>query len=384
MINLKNLKAVNETILELNLLNRWSSFIDESKYNELSKQALNCLIAYVLGSYSEVSGISVKWENFPKIALYRSFQKANILFDMPKDVIDEMCKVGKIDMEMLDNATWQIITELTDENLSEFLKEGIDTYETNIYKAASKVATYIELLENRSKISETNQQEYNIIFQETLQVLNEYNDIPGVKEISDVSGDLFKIFQQISQLRNQKRWKVRATPIRCSILGHLFDTAIFGWIMSLEQNQDDEELAAMVFFMCIYHDVAERWTTDIQSPIKDRIPGFRKVTEEFELKVIEQNIYQKVPDFLVDYLKKVMFEDEENVSYKKLIKGADYLSADSECWRFCISGTRDRYFQKAINGRKSKIESGKVLLTPTCGQLHEYFKSYINNLNLPD
>ena len=51
--------------------------------------------------------------------------------------------------------------------------------------------------------------------------------------------------------------------------------------------------------MGILHDVAETWTTDIPSPIKDRILGFRKATEEYEIKMLEQELYNIVPSFFI-------------------------------------------------------------------------------------
>ena len=40
-----------------------------------------------------------------------------------------------------------------------------------------------------------------------------------------------------------------------------------------------------------------------------------------------------------------MFEEPENVGkHKGVIKGGDYLSADAECWRQYVLGSRDPYF----------------------------------------
>ena len=80
-------------------------------------------------------------------------------------------------------------------------------------------------------------------------------------------------------------------------------------------------------------------------------------------------------------LKNVMMEDEENQEHKKLLKGADYLAADSECWRQYRAGSRDEYFRDAIMNRKPNIESGKELLTPACMQLYDYFFRYVERLD---
>lgn len=376
-LNLQMLKATNEVFKRLNILRRWTSFTTEGKYNELAKQALNCIVAYMLATYSEEAGIAVQWERFPKIALYRAFQKGYVYFDTPEHIIDEICKIGNIKKRQFDEVTKDIIAEKAGNTFADFLCEGIGTQEFQIYRAATKIATYIELVENRDKMKSKDQ---IMKAQEITKSFESFEEIPGVSDISDdIEGNTFKVLQKISTLRNKNRWAAQTYSLECSVLGHLFDTAVLAYFMSLEQEQD-ETLAAKMFFMGIFHDVAETWTTDIPSPIKDRIQGFRSATEKYELKMIEKELYQKVPKFIAKKLQEVMFEDESNKKYKKLLKGADYLSADSECWRQYKAGSRDEYFLGAIIRRKSKIESGDILLTPVCRQLYEYFKEYAEGL----
>lgn len=379
-LNLTMLKATNEVFKRLNILRRWTSFATEDKYNELAKQALNCIVAYMLAAYSEEAGITVKWERFPKIALYRAFQKTYVYFDTPEHIIDEICEIGGISKDTFNEVTKQLIEENTDEVFAEFLCEGIGTYELKIYRAATKIATLIELVENSN--STNNLGEYRSKMQEIYKSLEEFEKLPGIGQIQDVNGNIFRILQKISTLRNKNRWAAQPYCIECSVLGHLFDTAIFAYFMSLEESPKDEVTAAKMFFMGIFHDVAETWTTDIPSPIKDRIANFRAATEKYELKKLQDELYSKVPEFLAKKLREVMFEDEANKRYKKLLKGADYLSADSECWRQYKAGSRDEYFLGAIQKRLPKIESGDVLLTPVCGKLFEYFLNYAIGLNL--
>ncbi len=379
-LNLAMLKETNEVFKRLNILRRWTSFVTEDKYNELAKQSLNCITAYMLATYSEKDGITVKWERFPKIALYRAFQKAYVYFDTPEHIMDEICKIGNIKKSEFNKVTEEIIAENAGKQFADFLCEGIGTYEFQIYRAATKIATYVELVENSNKMRS---EEQRIKVQEIIKSLEEFEGIPGVNEIYlNTQGGIFKLLEKLSSLRNRNRWAAQAYSVECSVLGHLFDTAVFAYFMSLEKDPENEVTATKMFFMGIFHDVAEAWTTDIPSPIKDRIRGFRAATEKYELEVLEKNLYKNVPEFLAKKLKEVMFEDEANVKYKKLLKGADYLSADSECWRQYKAGTRDEYFLGAINRRRPKIESGDVLLTPVCGKLYKEFYEYATSLKL--
>lgn len=371
IINKQALMQINEVLKRLNNISRnWTSLI-AGQSNEMDKQALNCATAYILASYAEDAGHLIQWDRFPKIALYRAFQKVFVYFDTPEHILDDIRKIGEINKDAFNEATKKIILEKTGEEFGNFICEGLGTYEMRIYRAATKVATYIELTENEAQI---NTQEYLIKVQQVLKTLEEFSDIPGMDEISNVNGEIFQVLKRISKLRNSKRWRAQCCTMNCSVLGHEFETAIFAYIMSLELNILDETSASEKFFMGIWHDMAEVWTTDLPSPIKDALPGLRAATEAYELKVLEEQLYAKVPEFLQKKLRAVMMEDAANQQYKALLKGADYLSADAECWRQYISGTRDPYFYNVLMGRYKEIDSGKVLLTPVCGELHELYK----------
>lgn len=378
-LTFKTVGATNEVFKRLCCLRRWTHFVTEDKYNELAKQSLNCITAFFLATCAEHEGKTIIWERFPKIAIYRAFQKTYVYFDTPEFILKDICRVGKIEVDTFDQTTRQIIAEQTDDAFADFICEGIGTYEAQIYKAATKLATFIELLENERKMNGDFIHKYH----EIIETLKEYEDIPMVKELStNPEHHMFKVIQHLSQLRNQNRWAVNVYNMECSVLGHLFDTAVFAYYMSLEQDMENEKLATRMFFMGIFHDVAESWTKDIPSPIKDRVKGFRKATEEYENMMIEEHMYDVLPRYVSDALKKVMFEEDGNQEFHALIKGADYLSADSECWRQYKAGSRDEYFRNATLRRKNRIEAGKEVLTPACRELFEYFVEYEKGLNL--
>lgn len=379
ILNLEIMKAVNEVFRRLNNLHRWTSVITDDKYNELAKQALNCITAYMLASFAEEHGNIIHWERFPKIALYRAFQKVYVYFDTGEHIINEICKVGNINKDAFNKATTEIIEELTNEEFSDFLSEGVGTYEMNIYRVATKIATLVEL-EEIAPVN--NPKEYREKSNEIQLSIERFSDIPGVEQFSDPNGELFRLLLKISKLRNQNRWAVQSYLVNCSVLGHLFDTGVFAYFIGLEQFEGDEKTATKMFHMGIFHDLAEVWTSDIPSPIKDRITGFRTVTEEYEANMLERFFYQTLTNyfssnFMSEKIRSVMFEEEANSSFHGLMKAADYLSADAECWRQYISGSRDPYFYNpGILGFDKKLDSGKFFLPPTCHQLHKYFLKY--------
>ena len=63
------------------------------------------------------------------------------------------------------------------------------------------------------------------------------------------------------------------------------------------------------FTVLLFHDIAEIWTDDINSPAKDGM-GIRKATEEQELEALNTYFYSKTPDFVDKYfMDGVMLED---------------------------------------------------------------------------
>lgn len=196
-----------------------------------------------------------------------------------------------------------------------------------------------------------------------------YEEIPFFTEMSDANGTNFKVFAKISKLRNQNRWAAYSYRVDCSVLGHLFDTAVFAYIMSLEEGYS-EDIATKNFFMGIFHDVPEAFTKDIPSPIKDMIPGFRELTEKYELLQMERFVYPNVSENLKKALEGIMFENSENEKYKQLMKGADYMSAVSEIGR----QKEDKDFEEAMKNHQRKFDSGVAKTTASTRELFRELK----------
>ncbi len=381
-LSYKLIKAIIEMLKRLIRLKRWTDAVSDDSFNEMAKQSLNSIICYILACFAEEAGEYIDWTRFPKYALYRAFEKTYVVFNTPKAKYLEIFQMGNISPSEFSKAAKRKISEIVDPAFSEFLCESLGTREEHIFKAATAIATKIELLQLHAKCEPSKyDQKSNYVADDMVK----YHDIPGFKEVANPNGDLFKLLQFISDsyLRHHTRWCELGYVQPCTILGHLYSTAVLAYFMSLEEHPEDEVLATKRYFMGIFHDVAEAWTTDLPSPIKDYIKGLRGACELFEDKVLEDNIYSKVPKFLADKIHEVMFEESQNiVQHKALIKGADYLSADTECWLQYQLGSRDPYFIGSLMRRKKGIANGSVALTPLCGQLRHYFLKFSRDLKL--
>lgn len=377
-ITITNCEEITKMIKRLNSIRRWTTLITEGKYNENSKQALNCAICYILAKEAESKGTTINWTRFPQIAIHRAFQKAYVNYDTPEYILTEICEMGEIQFKKsFGEVTNQIIGELTDDNFIEFLKEGIGTIEEEIYKAATKIATFLELKEIKRHING----DYDSKYEEVVKSMYKYQKIPGFSELSDADGEYFELFYEISKLRNQNRWAAYSYAVDCSVLGHLFDTAVYAYMMALEKGEI-EAIATKCFFMGIFHDVPEAFTRDIPSPIKDKIPGFRQLTEKYELLMMEREVYPRVSEYMKSALQEIMFEDDQNIKFKSLIKGADYMSAVTEIWRQLKAGTRDEAFVTALEGHKEKFDAGVAEITPVARMHYEKILQYAEKLDL--
>ena len=220
-LNLNTLKALNEVFKRLNCLRRWTSFIKDDTYNELAKQGFNFIATYLLASYAEEKGETIHWERFPKIALYRAFQKVYVSFDTPESINAQVCELGNIRKDAFDEKTKEYICSLTNQQFADFICEGLNTYEAEISTAARKLVTKVELF----GLGKKDTQEYTDKMFEIQESIEKFYHIPGVQAFNNMHGTYFKRFEKISKLRNQNRWSVYPYLLNCSVLGHLFDTA---------------------------------------------------------------------------------------------------------------------------------------------------------------
>lgn len=378
MFDYERLRAMSTVFGKLNRLRRMTSFRTSASFDELCKQSLNCLAAYMIARYAEEAGHKINWTNFPKVAIYRSFAKVYVYFDTPGHIMNEMCAPRQIPKSVFENAIKEKIVEVTDEDFADFICAGVHSYEERIYKAARKITNLVEFCENKFRLQE---ETYFSTMQEILNALEDMHDIPGVREMANMDGQMFKILLKFASQRNQNRWASNFYTTECSVLGHLFETAFFAYAMSLEANPGDEETATEMFFAGIFHDVAEAWTTDVPSPVKAiDIPEqgitFRTVVEEFEAAMLEKHLYTQVPRFIEPTLRKIMNEDGNGIQWKRLLKGADYISAVAECYRQYVGGSNDVYFLDAIDRHGVQIYQNQILVTPYCKQLFDYYRAF--------
>lgn len=349
-----------ELLRSLNCLPRWSAHIGhlQDNYVEVSKLGLNCQLAavlFMLIAYEQEHNIrfteypKVRLELLPRIALFRAFEKfekCDILDETYGMLFDDDPEL-KSGFENYMNAK---VIKLTSPQFFKHISGLENTFEMKIFKAATAVATYYESLEIKRQI---NEKRYADIQRIQFARLKKYEEFPLVSEILNGSignSEYFKLnelIENFSSLRNRIRW-VKRVPLRCySVLGHSFDVAVYNYLLALHDNPTNIAQAQKGFFVGLYHDIAEVWTGDMPSPLKDAIPGLRKKTEELEVKMLEEHVFPFVPSPILAQFKGFMLEmlPQEDHDYFKF---GDNLAAYVEASTQILVGSKDPYFVDVV------------------------------------
>ena len=346
LICYRDVNAVNTMLFELLCLRRWSELtVSNGRFTELAKQALNSMVAYFWAIEAKHAGYDVDLTKFPKLAIYRGFTKT-VQCDIPEGNLEQILELGhftKVDLTEMVDKTISKSPRSVSALFLKFLKVNDDSLEYKIFRAATKVATLLEFKDLHGLISV---QDYEKKLNELTGEVQKFRGLPGFDQI--MSEDYQEIFRNFSKLRNRIRWAKHPNIVQCSVMGHLYDVACFAYLMSLVENPEDESLATTYYFMGIFHDFPEAWTGDMPSPIKDGMKGLRKATEEFENRVLNENVYNHLPDYMVNSLKNVMLEDPHNSHLKPSLKKSDVLAAYVECWREIDAGSHHSYYKEVI------------------------------------
>ena len=339
---IEHYKAINRVMRKLNVLRRWTGSMTDPRYDEISKQAINSIFAFFLAKEIEHLGHVVNYERLIQSALYRAFQKAYLFYDTPEHKYREIFELEGIPYEeSIKEATYTIIASKAGTELADYLMLCYNSFEKRIYEAATKLATYFEMVENEDKLNG----DFGKNLGHIISSLEKYYDMPGFKGMRENYKD---VFHECSKLRNQNRWAGYGYRIESAVTGHLFDTAVFSFMNAVDMGIPKEE-ATKYFFIGIFHDVAETYTRDIPSPVKDLIPGFRKATEEYERLELDRNFYPLLPDYIVSAVKGLMLEEVPG-QMKMFGKVGDYISAGSEIFRQCPDEGFDEAMKAHLNG----------------------------------
>ena len=357
MENLINYKPTSGDIIGvievLRALNRYPMYNTKlhDQFTEITHLALTSQIAAILFQIAKHQGINLHSECLPKIALSHAFLRC-VICSIPDEtysvLFDNDLKLKKA----FDKYVGGTVKTLTSSSFALFIfSNGNFVDETNLYFVAEALATKAESSLLRGILSHD---EFLNLRAKANTTLSSYKSWPFIRDILKYLDEyhgkesLPYLFDQIfAKLRNVVRWKTRA-PLRThTILGHSFDVGILNYLLVLSENEEDTTLAEQGFYVGLFHDVAEFWTGDIPTPVKDGVPGLRKKTEELEVKMLKEKVFPYLPEWMTGTFESWCLEmiPEEK---KDIFKVGDELDAIIEAASQVLCGSSDEYFSTMV------------------------------------
>lgn len=294
-----------------------------------------------------------------------------------------------------------IVSEFGDDFDNTEIKEFIEFLEVEsakispeverVYKAARTFATLIEYEEVKDDLRPDSVVETK----KDIEVeLEQYMDLPHFAEMVFGDGEYGKIkdlITAISWSRYTIRWQGYNWHPRCSILTHMLESAVIGYLADIELGRDSDWNHD--FEVMMFHDIAEVWTDDIPGPLKNKVKfsavsdfirgkvnkeevTLRDVSDIQELMALDEKFYPLLPSKLESYFRDgIMLADVKTYDDKKFFKMADYFSADLEVWWNIRDGSRDKFcksvFNRSLDKEYRTPEQRRVLL---------YFLSICENI----
>lgn len=234
-----------------------------------------------------------------------------------------------------------------------------------VYKAARCIATFVEFEELEDKLRPDTLEETR---QQVHADIGKFADLPHFMEVVQGIGEYSRmksLIRTISASRYTFRWQGYITSVRCSILTHMLESALISFMSNLELGHEENILKD--FWVLMFHDVAEIWTDDIPSPLKDGVKilhptpelvkrlgrsdniTLRDVAELQELDALEEKFYLNLPQCVAEFFRRgVMLEDVHDMEKKRFYKSADYFSADLEVYWMIKGGSREHRFHDIL------------------------------------
>ncbi|MDD3646529.1 MAG: HD domain-containing protein [Candidatus Gracilibacteria bacterium] len=310
-------------------IKRWSNFPRIEDVTPLDNAGYVIHVALFLAYLEEKHGKKpVDKEYIIKRVMFDLF-KSLVLSDINSGTRDY---INKIDGEIMTKLEKRVEEYLFSFEGGEFIKEDMKKIlgatdkklENEIILASKKFAGYNECLVN-SRV-------FLFTYDVAMDQIQDYFDknkskLHCLKQLVN-NDDYKKYLGHIRRLSHCKRWSGRKRNYDVSVMSHLVMVTFISYVLGNLENIEGEANYDVYKLMLrsLYHDIPEAITGDIITPTKKAIPGFRKVLEEVEKKMMNDYFFVYVGDdykkMITDYMLEPFFGSEG-----ELAKKADIISA---------------------------------------------------------
>ncbi len=280
-------------------IQRWNDYPRMVELVELDKQAHKFIIAYFMANMEE----DVNRVHLIEAGIFE-FLRRVVVTDIRPDVFRKALQ--KKEKEINEWVLSKLIDSIKDIQNGEFLqrfKNYLD--DPQMYKKERfilKAASYISTKWEFSIVYQTSQFLSGIdrVKEAVDEEIEDYYELVSVRKIA-LNKKISKIIDLSGRLRFQKRWAQTPRVPETSVLGHMLTVAILGYFYSLHVEACDSRIENN-FFCALFHDLPEALTRDIISPVKYSVSGLDDIISEYELKVMDDEIFPYIPNsFLKDF-----------------------------------------------------------------------------------
>ena len=191
--------------------------------------------------------------------------------------------------------------------------------------------------------------------------------------------DEYSFFAMMSRLRYIERWMLMRNSREESLSEHSLDVAMLAHALCIIGNRRfgknlDCEKAAMIG---MFHDVSEIITGDMPTPVKYFNEDIKHIYKDIESDACKKLLSLLPEDMKEDYRKLLMPEDGKLEYERRLVKGADKLSAFIKCIEEKKAGNNE-----FVSAEKTTLETIHRLQLPEVEIfLNEFIPSYGKTLD---
>ncbi len=191
--------------------------------------------------------------------------------------------------------------------------------------------------------------------------------------------DEYSFFAMMSRLRYIDRWMLMRNSREESLSEHSLDVAMLAHALCIIGNRRfgknlDCEKAAMIG---MFHDVSEIITGDMPTPVKYFNEDIKHIYKDIESDACKKLLSLLPEDMKEDYRKLLMPEDGKLEYERRLVKGADKLSAFIKCIEEKKAGNNE-----FVSAEKTTLETIHRLQLPEVEIfLNEFIPSYGKTLD---
>lgn len=166
-------------------------------------------------------------------------------------------------------------------------------------------------------------------------------------------------FALTSRMKYISRWGLMRNLRYENIAEHSLDTAILAHLLCELRNVrfgGNVDPSKAVLY-AVFHDVPEIITGDLPTPVKYSNPAISEAYKQVEADAVE-TLLKGVPEDLRGKYAEI-FDEENDIEVRKLVKAADKISALIKCLEERASGNTD-----FIEAERATLESLKAMNLP--------------------